>query len=66
MIYAERIISNFKQVELPKEDYERLTSYGKANAVRFNTPSVVNKPKWDINIFEEPSEANTAHKVKIV
>ena len=33
-VQEERIVSNFKQVELSKEDYEKITSIGEGNHTR--------------------------------
>ncbi|KAH0829044.1 NADP-dependent oxidoreductase domain-containing protein [Lanmaoa asiatica] len=59
-----RIISNFKQVELSQEDYEKVTAIGHGNIRRYNTP-VTYKPKWNINIFGEEIEKGAATIVKI-
>jgi len=63
-VQEERIISNFKQVELSKEDYELISAIGHDNYVRFNIP-IGYIPSWDINIFDEPSEKVANNKVKI-
>jgi len=57
-----RIVSNFKQVELSDEDYEKLSALGKATPTRFNIPFTYCKPIWDIDVFGEPEEANTSSK----
>jgi len=63
-VQEERIVSNFKQVELSKEDYELVSEIGKGNYTRFNTPYGYS-PKWDINLFDEPLEKPATNKVKI-
>ena len=63
-VREERIVSNFKQIELSKEDYERITAIGHGNYVRHNIPFTY-KPKWDVNIFDEPIEKQASFKVKI-
>ncbi|KAF9222468.1 Aldo/keto reductase [Gyrodon lividus] len=64
-VQESRIISNFKQVELSKEDYEKVSSIGVGNAnLRYNIP-VTYKPKWDINIFDEEIEKSAAKQVRI-
>ena len=63
-VQAERIHSNFKQVELSEEDYQAITKVGENNHTRFNIPYRY-EPHWDINIFGEPEEAPATHKVKI-
>ncbi|KAG6828279.1 hypothetical protein H0H92_008551 [Tricholoma furcatifolium] len=60
-VQEERIVSNFKQVELSQEDYERISAIGHDNYTRFNIPFTY-KPKWDVNIFDEPAEINAAFK----
>lgn len=60
-----RIKSNFKQVELSKEDYEKITAVGHNNYTRYNIPFTY-KPKWDVNIFDEPIEKQASIQVKIV
>ncbi|KAI6009876.1 NADP-dependent oxidoreductase domain-containing protein [Pisolithus marmoratus] len=64
-VHEERIVSNFHQVELNKEYYEKITSIGVKDHKRFNIPITYN-PKWDINVFDEPIEKSATHKVKIV
>ncbi|KAG1716224.1 hypothetical protein ID866_964 [Astraeus odoratus] len=63
-VREDRIVSNFKQVELSKEDYNEITSIGLHNRKRFNVP-VTYKPKWDINVFDEPEERVAAYAVNI-
>ncbi|KAG6382068.1 NADP-dependent oxidoreductase domain-containing protein [Boletus reticuloceps] len=63
-VHEGRIISNFKQVELSKEDYEKVTAIGHGNSRRYNTP-VTYKPKWNIKIFDEDVEKRAVATVKI-
>ncbi|EIN06436.1 Aldo/keto reductase [Punctularia strigosozonata HHB-11173 SS5] len=63
-VQEERIVSNFRQVELSKDAYEKVSAVGKGNHTRFNIPYNY-KPGWDINIFGEPDEAPATNKVKI-
>ncbi|KAG6830943.1 hypothetical protein H0H87_006704 [Tephrocybe sp. NHM501043] len=56
-----RIKSNFQQVVLSQEDYEKITAIGVGNYTRFNIPFTY-KPKWDVNIFDEPAEKEAAFK----
>ncbi|RXW24957.1 hypothetical protein EST38_g865 [Candolleomyces aberdarensis] len=63
-VQESRIHSNFKQVELSKEDYEKITAIGKENRTRFNIPITYN-PKWDINLFDEEEEKVAGHKPKV-
>jgi L-glyceraldehyde reductase len=65
-VQEERIISNFQQVKLDKEDYEAITEIGKGSGrTRFNIPFAYSKPNWDINVFGEPEENDATHKIKI-
>ncbi|KAH7883329.1 NADP-dependent oxidoreductase domain-containing protein [Phlebopus sp. FC_14] len=59
-----RIISNFKQVELSPEDYEKVTAIGVGNFRRYNTP-ITYIPKWDINVFDEDVEKSATASVKV-
>ncbi|KAJ7496603.1 NADP-dependent oxidoreductase domain-containing protein [Mycena latifolia] len=59
-----RIISNFKQIELSKEDYEKISTLGHGRHVRYNIPFRY-EPLWDIALFDEPAEAKATYKVKI-
>ncbi|KAK7436513.1 hypothetical protein VKT23_000404 [Stygiomarasmius scandens] len=63
-VQEERIISNFQQVELSKEDYEAITSLGKNGHVRYNIPYTYS-PKWSINIFNEEVEKGATYSVNI-
>jgi len=63
-VQKDRIISNFKQVTLPLEDYETLTSLGKKNPTRYNMPFLY-PPHWDINIFNDAAEVKATHKPKV-
>jgi L-glyceraldehyde reductase len=63
-VQEERIVSNFKQVELSEEDYQKVSSIGVNNHTRFNIPYGY-KPKWDINLFGEPEEKGATNHVKI-
>ncbi len=60
-----RIKSNFDQIELKDEDYEKVTSlYNELGKVRFNVPYTY-LPQWDIDVFGEESEKGAKHKVNI-
>ncbi len=51
-----RIKSNFDQLELSEEDYEKVTSlYKELGKVRFNIPYTY-EPKWNVNVFGEDAE----------
>ncbi|KAG2050914.1 Aldo/keto reductase [Suillus hirtellus] len=60
-----RIISNFKQVALSEEDYNRVTAIKVGGSERFNIPFRY-IPKWDINLFDEELEKTATHRVNIV
>ncbi|RMZ68783.1 hypothetical protein GMOD_00002631 [Pyrenophora seminiperda CCB06] len=62
-VTASRIQENFKEVELSKEDFEKVEEIGKKEPRRFNIPYVANKPRWPVNIFNEPEEKEAPHKV---
>ncbi|KZS87108.1 Aldo/keto reductase [Sistotremastrum niveocremeum HHB9708] len=63
-VQEDRIKSNFKQVELSEEDYNRITEIGRKDYTRFNIPNHYN-PSWNINLFGEPEEATAAHAVNV-
>jgi L-glyceraldehyde reductase len=62
-VTASRIQKNFEEIELSKEDIEKVEAIGKAEPRRFNIPYVANKPRWPVNIFGEPEEKDAPHKV---
>ncbi|CDS00250.1 related to GCY1-galactose-induced protein of aldo/keto reductase family [Sporisorium scitamineum] len=60
-----RIKSNFDQIELKDEDYEKVTSlYNELGKVRFNNPYAYYQPQWDVNVFGEDSEKDAKYTVK--
>ncbi|GLB37917.1 putative aldehyde reductase [Lyophyllum shimeji] len=63
-VKEDRIKSNFQQVELSQEDYDRITAIGRENHVRFNIPRTY-KPKWDVNIFDEEVEKGAPYTPKV-
>jgi len=64
-VQEERIISNFKQIELSKADYDKVTAVGVNNHLRFNIPAGYS-PKWDINLFNEEVEKTATYQPKLV
>lgn len=59
-----RIKSNFDQLELKDDDYEKVTSlYNELGKVRFNIPYTY-APQWDVNVFGEPQEKDAKYQVK--
>ncbi|KAJ7283229.1 NADP-dependent oxidoreductase domain-containing protein [Mycena rebaudengoi] len=63
-VQEDRIKSNFQQVSLSKEDYDKITALGAKKHVRYNIPYRYS-PKWDISLFGEDAEAPAAYKVKV-
>ncbi|KAF8340944.1 NADP-dependent oxidoreductase domain-containing protein [Amanita rubescens] len=63
-INEDRIKSNFKQIELSQNDYDKISSIVVGNYTRFNIPYGY-KTSWDVNIFGEPIEKAAKHNVKI-
>ncbi|TFK82385.1 Aldo/keto reductase [Polyporus arcularius HHB13444] len=64
-VTPERIQSNFQQIEISDEDYEKLCELGRKNPKRYNVKTTY-PPLWDINIFNDPLDINTAHQIKVV
>lgn len=62
-VQEDRIHSNFEQIELTKDEFEKMSALGK-NKHRFNIP-YNNKPSWDIKLWGEAAEANATHVVNI-
>ncbi|EJF60692.1 Aldo/keto reductase [Dichomitus squalens] len=63
-ITPERIVSNFQQIELSDEDYEKLSELGRKSPKRFNVKTTY-PPFWDINIFGDELEQSTTNQIKI-
>ncbi len=63
---SDRIVKNFEQITLSKEDYEKISEIGKNNHVRFGVP-ITFSPKWSINIFDEKveTEGQAEYSVKL-
>jgi len=64
-VHEARIKSNFQQVELSKEDYEKVSSIMGGKETRYNIP-IRYSPSWDISIFKEPEEAKATNFVKVL
>jgi len=62
----DRIVKNFEQITLNKEDYDKICEIGKNNRVRYNIP-ITYSPKWSINLFDEDveTEARADYHVKL-
>ncbi|EOA88124.1 uncharacterized protein SETTUDRAFT_168549 [Exserohilum turcica Et28A] len=62
-VTASRIQENFKEIELSESDFQKVEEIGKKEPRRFNIPYIANKPRWPVNIFNEPEEQEAPHKV---
>ncbi|RDA82688.1 hypothetical protein CP532_6342 [Ophiocordyceps camponoti-leonardi (nom. inval.)] len=62
-VTPERIRQNFEHVELDDDAIRVIDRMGQDPA-RFNVP-YDNKPRWDINVFDEQQEKEASHKVVI-
>ncbi|OCH92070.1 Aldo/keto reductase [Obba rivulosa] len=63
-VHKKRILENFQLIELPPQEFEKISSLGKGRHVRFNMP-ITYAPYWDINIFGEEPEKKATHTVRI-
>jgi len=63
-VREERIVSNFKQVQLDQKDYDKITEFGRENYTRFHIPRLY-KPCWDINVFDEPEEKDSEYQINL-
>jgi len=65
-VQKDRVIKNFEQITLTKEDFEKISAIEKNNHVRFNIP-ITYSPKWSINLFDEgvEREAEVDYHVKL-
>jgi len=65
-VNKDRIVTNFEQVTLNDEDYQKISQIGKENHLRFNIP-ITYSPKWSVNIFDEEieKEAQAEYAVKL-
>jgi L-glyceraldehyde reductase len=55
-VRVDRIHSNFKQIELSEESFEKVSAIGKGRTKRFNLPAKYS-PTWRVNTFDEEGEA---------
>jgi L-glyceraldehyde reductase len=64
-VTASRIAENFKEIELDDEDIKAITKFSDEHQGRrrYNVPYTANKPRWSINIFDEPEEQEAPNKV---
>jgi len=64
-VTASRIAENFNEIELDDEDLKAIKKFSDEyqGRRRFNIPYTANKPRWSINIFDEPEEQEAANKV---
>ncbi|KAL3469902.1 NADP-dependent oxidoreductase domain-containing protein [Aspergillus californicus] len=63
-VTASRIAENFQEVELTADEIAKVSKLGE-NRRRYNTPYVANKPRWNVNIFDEEEEKPAGHKVVV-
>ncbi|KAF8491760.1 Aldo/keto reductase [Gautieria morchelliformis] len=63
-VNEEHILSNFQQVELSKDDFDKISAVKGAKTTRFLIP-ILDSPSWDLNVFDEMEEAKATHQVKI-
>lgn len=60
-----RIESNFQQIELSDEEYNKVSDVVKKyGRTRYTVPYTFS-PQWDINVFNEDVEKTATHQVKI-
>ncbi|KAF2838429.1 putative aldehyde reductase [Patellaria atrata CBS 101060] len=57
-----RIRENFQEVKLSDEDIKVIDAIGN-DPKRMNVPYTANKPRWDVNIFNDPSEQPAKHQI---
>ncbi|KAL1608884.1 mitochondrial glycerol dehydrogenase Gld1 [Nothophoma quercina] len=60
-----RIAENFKEIELSEEEVAAIQKFSDEHQGRrrYNVPYTANKPRWSINIFDEPEEQEAPNKV---
>ncbi|KAF8588827.1 Aldo/keto reductase [Ramaria rubella] len=63
-VHEARIKSNFQEVELSQEDYDKVSSIRGNEEYRNNIPFRFNPP-WDIDIFGDAVESKTINRVKV-
>jgi L-glyceraldehyde reductase len=64
-VQEDRIISNFKEVEITDDDFARIFKLGEGDLRhRYNIPLHYN-PSWSISIFKEDKEKDARNQVKI-
>ncbi|KAK7179905.1 mitochondrial glycerol dehydrogenase Gld1 [Paraphaeosphaeria sporulosa] len=63
-VTASRIAENFKEIELDEEDVKAIKKFSDEHQGRrrYNVPYTANKPRWSINIFDEPEEQEAPNK----
>ncbi|KAH8809269.1 putative aldehyde reductase [Xylogone sp. PMI_703] len=61
-VSASRIAENFIQIELTDNEIAAINALGRENK-RFGMPWKNLKPRWPINVFNTPEEADAPHKV---
>ncbi|WFD01253.1 D/L-glyceraldehyde reductase [Malassezia yamatoensis] len=63
----QHIDENYEQIKLDDEEYQHVSDLCKDNdgPIRYFVPFVEMKPRWDIDVFHDPSEKDATHQVKI-
>lgn len=61
-VNADRIKSNLELKTLDKVDIDVLNSLGETEGRRYNVPTLYGT-RWSINIWNDPQETNTEHRV---
>ncbi|PFH52195.1 hypothetical protein AMATHDRAFT_57557 [Amanita thiersii Skay4041] len=65
-VQEDRIISNFKQIELSEQDAAEISKVGVGNHKRYNAPfTYLGNASWDINIFNEAGELAATNRPKV-
>ncbi|KAF9737513.1 aldo/keto reductase [Paraphaeosphaeria minitans] len=66
-VTASRIAENFAEIELDEEDIKAIKKFSDEHEGRrrYNVPYTANKPRWSINIFDEPEEQEAPNKYVI-
>lgn len=64
-VHENRIVSNFKEVEITDDDFARISKIGEGDArYRYIVP-IFFKPSWSVNVFGEEREKHGRLTVKV-
>lgn len=60
-----RIAENFQEIELDDDDVAKIQKFSDEHQGRrrYNVPYTANKPRWSINIFDEPEEQEAPNRI---